>query len=371
MNDLPRRTLIGLVRAEGSAILNDPQRLYTSLQSACGDSPNEVMALMSAVRQGVPGGLLAAAANPSVPWPSVTAAWVQRLQDQERMPPDYAAWAVDSWALALGVGPVAAPVAPPPGPPPSQPSYAQPQTQAYVPPIVSPGPGPQPQGPKSGKAGPILLVLVLAVIAAGAWYFFSKSRFDSALAGDWHSSMADGQLTWDRSWQVSSLGKLKLTETTGDAGLVEVQDAAKVLVLHSDHLGNIPVNFRFDGQEKLYFNGPMLSPGGETLWDWSTEDRGVPDVGKITFVGTWIISSPRDGLSGSMKLIIDYNSRYKIEARYSGDGTMMAKQGSYQVTAASGNYTDAGTYSVDNPDQIEFTSSVPGRAGMTWNRAHP
>ena len=80
MNDLPRRKLVELVRAEGNALLNDPQRLYFLLQSACPECPSEVVAILGALRQGAPASLLSAAANPSVPWSTVTSSWSQRLQ---------------------------------------------------------------------------------------------------------------------------------------------------------------------------------------------------------------------------------------------------------------------------------------------------
>lgn len=392
MNDLPRWKLIELIRAEGTAPLNDPPRLYAYLQSSCPGLPGEVAAIMGAARQGAPGGLISAVADPSVPWTTVTSTWAQRLQEQERMPPDVAAWAVDSWAMALGVGP--API-PPQGQPPlaapghsefSQPIPAQPQfasppfaappQQQYPQPLIAQpiaqtGPAPQvsqPPARKSSKVGPLILVIVLAVIAAGCWYFFTRMRFDSALTGAWHNTMADGPATWDRTWNVSSFGSFKLSETLTDAGQVEVRDPEKILVFHSDHLGNMNLNFRFASQEKLFFTGPVLGPGAATEWDWSTVDRGIPDAGKITFVGTWLMSAPVDGLSGGMKLVIDYNSRYTLQASYSGGGSMTAKQGEYELRNSAGGLTDSGTYTVDNPSQIEFTSSDTRRGRMTWNR---
>jgi len=100
MNDLPRRKLVELVRAEGNALLNDPQRLYFLLQSACPECPSEVVAILGALRQGAPASLLSAAASPSVPWSNVTSSWGQRLQEQERMPPE----AEFSRRIALVIG---------------------------------------------------------------------------------------------------------------------------------------------------------------------------------------------------------------------------------------------------------------------------
>ena len=412
MNDLPRRKLVELVRAEGNALLNDPQRLYFLLQSAYPECPSEVVAILGALRQGAPASLLSAAANPSVPWSTVTSSWSQRLQEQERMPPEAAAWAIDSWAMALGVGPVPAvsPAAapgsfsgpgsnpgfpqsaggfqgqPPPPPPPQSvwvsvppppvstlPSIPQQAPPAYVqtqPPPSIPQPTPPLPATKSGKSGPIILLVVLAVIAVGCWYFFVRANFDGALAGDWRSSMADGSATWNRSWRVTSFGGYNLTETLSDAGTVKVLDDQKILVLQSDHSGNIDAHYRIDSQERIFFSGPIVGPYGPAEYDWSTVDRGVPEVDRITFVGSWVTSIPVDGLTGTMKLTIDYNFRYTFEASYQGSGSMTAKQGGYEIRTATGTVSDSGSYTVDNSDQIEFVSTDPKRGRMTWNKSH-
>jgi len=416
MNDLPRRKLAELLRAEGNALLNDPQRLYFLLQTACPDCPSEIVAILGALRQGVPASLLSAAANPGVPWSTVTSSWSQRLQEQERIPPEASAWAVDTWAMALGVGPVApgpssfsgaganlvpgqsaggfssAPPPPPPPVPPQQsvwvsvppppastistPPQASPVYSQTQPPQPFPVPVPPPQpAAKSGKSGPIILLVLLAIIGVGCWYFFARANFDGALAGDWRSSMADGSATWNRSWHVTSLGSYTLTETLSDAGTLEVHDDQKILVLKSDHAGTIETHYRIDSQEKIFFSGPIVGPYGPAEYDWSTEDRGVPDVDRITFVGSWITTIPVDGLTGTMKLTIDYNYRYRFEATYQGSGSMTAKQGAYEIrtgsgSASSGTLSDAGNYTVDSSDQIEFVSSDPKRGRMTWNRSH-
>ncbi|HXQ97436.1 MAG TPA: hypothetical protein VN774_03250 [Candidatus Limnocylindrales bacterium] len=414
MNDLPRMKLAELLRAEGNSLLNDPQRLYFQLQSAYPQSPTEVVAIMGALRQGAPASLLSAAANPSVPWATVTSSWSQRLQEQERMSPEAAVWAIDSWAMALGVGPIAAPSSfsgaganlgapqnvpgfPSPGAPPpprSQsvwvsvpppPVSAMGNVPQQAPPIFSQTPPPQPvpqpfppqtvpmpPAPKSGKAGPIILVGLLIIIAIGCWYFFVRANFDGALVGDWRNSMADGSATWNRSWHVTTFGSYTLTETLSDAGTVEVLDNEKTLVLHSDHAGRIDAHYRIENQEKIFFSGPVVGPYGPAEYDWSTVDRGVPEVDRITFVGSWITSIPVDGLTGNMKLTIDYNFRYTFEASYRGSGSMTAKHGqsTYEILTGSGTLTDSGTYTVDNADQIEFVSNDPKRGRMTWNKSH-
>lgn len=406
MSDLPRRKLAELLRAEGTALLNDPQRLYYLLSTSCPESPAEVVAILGALRQGAPASLLSAAATPGVPWPTVTSSWSQRLQEQERMSPEGAAWAIDTWAMALGVGPAAAPssfsgagsnlgsmqnaggfqgappaqvpqqsawVSVPPPPAPPMPSVPQqgPATFNQALPAQVPQPiPPQPVPTKSGKAGPIIVILLLIVIGAGCWYFFARANFDGALAGDWRSSMPDGANSWNRSWHVTTLGSYNLTETLSDAGTVEVLDDQKILVLHSDHSGRIDAHYRIDSQEKIFFSGPIVGPYGPAEYDWSTEDRGIPEPDRITFVGTWVTTIPVDGLTGTMKLTIDYNFRYTFEASYQGSGTMTAKQGKYEIHASNGTVTDGGTYTADNADQIEFVSSDPKRGRMTWNRSH-
>ncbi len=373
MKDCPRVKLIELVRAEGSALFETPQRIHDILQAMCPDCAAEVMSISAAVRQGLPGSLVAAAANPGTQWMEFTAGWAQRLQSQDQLPPDFAAWAVDSWALALGISIGPAAVTPAQPLPPANPAQVPPV--AMAPPTI---PVPYPQSPvpapttaKSAKAGPIALVLVLVAVAAGCVYFIKRSRFDGALSGNWQSTSSDGAVIWTRTWQVSPFGGYKVTETLDDSGQMDASSPNHVLVLYSLTNGKISVPFSFQGQEKVQFTGPPLAPEGKRVWDWSTKGRGIPNPNRLTFVGTWITSTPQHRLTGSMSLTIGYDASYKLTAKYSGGGTLHAKGGNYSILSGSGAEIDSGTYQVNGEDQVVFTSKDKNKLATTWTRAHP
>ena len=378
MNDRPRAALIELVRVQGRPFFTDPQRIYSELRSACPDCPGEVMALFAASRQDVPSSLLAAAADPATQWQPIVAALAQRLQGQEQMPADFASWAVDSWALALGiaspatsvVAPLSAPIlvsAAAPVVPPPQLQGSQP----IPPPPYSPPPAPY-QSPsptqKSSKAGIIIVVVLLAVVVIGGILVYTRSHFDSSLAGNWQSDVRDGSVVSSRDWEVASDGAFQLSELLNDSGSVDVNSPESILELHSSNFGDLPVHYRFDGQERLYFNGPPFSFDGDRLWDWSTTDRGIPPPGKLTFVGIWLTSAPQHGLAGSSTLTIGYDAAYKLASTYHGSGRIQTRAGQYTILADSGAQVATGAYSANGADQIVFRGS-DGSLLMTWSRA--
>jgi WD40 repeat protein len=101
MNDLPRRTLIQLLARYGPSLSDDPRRTEGLLRDYCGEHKREIFALVSALNEGVAADLLAL--GDSVPYQVLSAQLTRRLQDNLALAEDAAQWAVDSWALALGV----------------------------------------------------------------------------------------------------------------------------------------------------------------------------------------------------------------------------------------------------------------------------
>jgi WD40 repeat protein len=101
MNDLPRRTLIQLFARHGPSLSDDPRRIEGLLRDYCGEHKREISALVSALKEGVAADLLAL--GDSVPYQVLSPQLTRRLQDNLALAEDAAQWAVDSWALALGV----------------------------------------------------------------------------------------------------------------------------------------------------------------------------------------------------------------------------------------------------------------------------
>ncbi|MEE8391533.1 MAG: WD40 repeat domain-containing protein [Anaerolineae bacterium] len=101
MNDLPRQKLIELVAQYGPSLSADPKRTEGLLRDFCGEYKREIFVLLSALKQDVVADMLSL--RDSVPYQVSSAQLTRRLQDNLALAEDAARWAVDSWALALGV----------------------------------------------------------------------------------------------------------------------------------------------------------------------------------------------------------------------------------------------------------------------------
>jgi hypothetical protein len=254
-------------------------------------------------------------------------------------------------------------------PPAAGPYSAQSATPYSAPPAGYAAAIPAAAPAKPTKTGPIVLVLVLVAVLAFAVYFIMWSRFDSSLVGTWQSTYSDGPVAWPRIWQVTSLGSFQDSETLSDAGVMLVGATDNVRILRSTHFGNVEVTYNFQGPEKVLFSGPLLGPEGNRAWTWSTVDRGIPNPGKYTFVGTWLTSAPQHGLTGSMSFTVAYDASYKFAASYSGSGKLQAKGGNYSVLSTAGAVVETGTYQVTGANQVTFHNSN-GIGVTTWTRVH-
>jgi hypothetical protein len=101
MDVTARQQLAALVRQRGPGVIDDARQCEALLRDLCAASPREVNVLVSALRSGVPGQL--AASSPSIPAKLRVGQLVDHLRQTQGLAPDAAQWAVESWALALGV----------------------------------------------------------------------------------------------------------------------------------------------------------------------------------------------------------------------------------------------------------------------------
>lgn len=101
MNDVPRQTLRKLIAKYGRDLCSDAGRCEGLLRDLCGAYRREINILISAQKDRVPLDLLAA--HNSVPRELLLTRLTKRLEDQLALTEEAARWAVDSWALALGV----------------------------------------------------------------------------------------------------------------------------------------------------------------------------------------------------------------------------------------------------------------------------
>lgn len=101
MNDAPRRTLRELIARHGPGLCSDARRCEGLLRDLCGEHRREINILTGALRERVPLDLLAG--RNSVPTGLLLARLAKRLEEHLALTEEASRWAVDSWALALGV----------------------------------------------------------------------------------------------------------------------------------------------------------------------------------------------------------------------------------------------------------------------------
>jgi hypothetical protein len=103
MNEAARQTLCELVATYGAGLSADARRCEGLLRDFGGQYRREIFVLTSAVREGVAAELLAGPGP--LPLSAHVAQLRRRLEEHLALTPDAAAWAVESWAIALGVVP--------------------------------------------------------------------------------------------------------------------------------------------------------------------------------------------------------------------------------------------------------------------------
>jgi formylglycine-generating enzyme required for sulfatase activity len=105
-----RDTLAALIARYGHALSEDPPRCEAMLRDLCGQHKREIFILVNALKQRVAADLLTGGGG--LPTVLLLGRLRQRLEDELALTSEAAQWAVDTWALALGViaGPVIVPV---------------------------------------------------------------------------------------------------------------------------------------------------------------------------------------------------------------------------------------------------------------------
>jgi hypothetical protein len=104
MNDTPRLKLIEIVARHGKTVIDNPSQLQGLLLDHCGEYRREIRALMDAVSERIPQDL--GTASGSMPAIVLIASSTRHLLDKLPMAEDMAYWAVETWAIALGVIPL-------------------------------------------------------------------------------------------------------------------------------------------------------------------------------------------------------------------------------------------------------------------------
>lgn len=103
MDNLPRQKLREILIQYGRSICEDPARCEALLRDSCGEYKREIFVLISALREGAIADLLTS--QEDIPAEILLTRLTKRLQDNLALSKDAAYWAVESWALALGMNP--------------------------------------------------------------------------------------------------------------------------------------------------------------------------------------------------------------------------------------------------------------------------
>src|SRR5262245_35056622 len=101
MDDLPRQKLRDLIGTYGLQLSDEPQRCEALLRDVCGSYKREIHVLVDAIKERVPAELRNA--QRGMPIEVHLGRLGKRLQDNLGLADDAASWAVESWALALGM----------------------------------------------------------------------------------------------------------------------------------------------------------------------------------------------------------------------------------------------------------------------------
>ncbi len=101
MNDQPRQKLRELILYYGRSLCEDPRRCEALLKDHCGQHKREIAVLMFALKDQIPHDLLRSMGG--IPPSLLQARLVRRLYDNLGIAEAFAAWAVESWMLALGL----------------------------------------------------------------------------------------------------------------------------------------------------------------------------------------------------------------------------------------------------------------------------
>jgi hypothetical protein len=101
MNEVPRRALREIIAKHGTDVCSDVRRCEGLLRDWCGAYRREINILVNAAEERVPLDLLAA--EKQIPRELLLARLAKRLEEHLALTPEAANWAVESWALALGI----------------------------------------------------------------------------------------------------------------------------------------------------------------------------------------------------------------------------------------------------------------------------
>jgi iron(II)-dependent oxidoreductase len=100
MNDLVRDKLTEIINEHSDSICSQPSRLRGLLMDTCNQYRTEIIVLINSLQEGIKDDLLK---KHELPYKITREIIVRKLNDNIAMDKDAAGWAVDTWALVLGI----------------------------------------------------------------------------------------------------------------------------------------------------------------------------------------------------------------------------------------------------------------------------
>jgi hypothetical protein len=101
ISDVPRQQLIQIIAQRGQAVSENARLCQGLLRDMCGEHRREIHVLVRALDERVAADLLQS--SQSLPVAVLLSRLSKRLQDNQGIAEEFARWAVESWAIALGV----------------------------------------------------------------------------------------------------------------------------------------------------------------------------------------------------------------------------------------------------------------------------
>src|SRR6185503_19731806 len=101
MNNLVREKLSEIIARHGRSLAENPQRCEALLRDYCPQYKREINVLVEALKERVASDLMNS--SPAIPGLVLRAKLTRRLQYELGLSEEASKWAVDSWAIALGV----------------------------------------------------------------------------------------------------------------------------------------------------------------------------------------------------------------------------------------------------------------------------
>ncbi len=103
MNNIPRQQLKELLEKYGHGLCDEPNKLEAMLRDLCPQYKREINLIISALKEKVAADFITS--SNATPKEILVNRFAQRLYDNLGIATEFAEWAVESWALALGVIP--------------------------------------------------------------------------------------------------------------------------------------------------------------------------------------------------------------------------------------------------------------------------